>query len=91
MGKGDKKSRRGKLFKGSYGVRRQQKNKTAAIPVKSAPEVPKAAKEAKVIKEESKPVSQIKEIKETRSIATPKTVKAAAPAKKDVKPKKTES
>jgi len=28
MGKGDRKTRRGKIIKGSYGVRRRKKNKT---------------------------------------------------------------
>jgi 30S ribosomal protein S31 len=35
MGKGDKKSKRGKIIIGSYGVRRpRKKNKTVAKPVK---------------------------------------------------------
>ncbi len=31
MGKGDKKTRRGKLFMNSYGVRRPKKKDTAAV------------------------------------------------------------
>ncbi|MCD6332277.1 MAG: 30S ribosomal protein THX [Bacteroidales bacterium] len=34
MGKGDKKTRRGKLFSGTYGVRRPRK-KTQSTPVKT--------------------------------------------------------
>ncbi len=33
MGKGDKKSRRGKLFSGSFGVRRPRKKKKVIAPV----------------------------------------------------------
>ncbi len=35
MGKGDRKSRRGKLFRGTYGKRRRQKAKKRAAAVKS--------------------------------------------------------
>jgi 30S ribosomal protein S31 len=31
MGKGDKKSRRGKIYKGSYGVRRPKKRKKSVL------------------------------------------------------------
>ena len=38
MGKGDKKTRRGKLFQGSFGVRRpKNKKKVVAKPIKVAP------------------------------------------------------
>ena len=47
MGKGDKKSRRGKIWNGSYGVRRPRKKKVSA-PVKQAkPKAKKALAKAK--------------------------------------------
>jgi 30S ribosomal protein S31 len=56
MGKGDQKSRRGKLFKGSYGARRKRK-KTAAPEAMSKP-APKAVSDkpkAAAGKESKKP------------------------------------
>jgi 30S ribosomal protein S31 len=51
MGKGDKKTRRGKLFMGSYGVRRpRNKKKTTApvvVEVAQAPQAPVETKKAK--------------------------------------------
>lgn len=46
MGKGDKKTKRGKIVLGSYGVRRSRKKKSAvaAIPSKSKPAVKAEAK-----------------------------------------------
>ncbi|MFP4059244.1 MAG: 30S ribosomal protein THX [Bacteroidales bacterium] len=37
MGKGDRKTRRGKLFRGSRGVRRPSKKKKDALPVQESP------------------------------------------------------
>lgn len=34
MGKGDAKTRRGKIFRGSYGVHRKRKGKKTAVPPK---------------------------------------------------------
>jgi 30S ribosomal protein S31 len=34
MGKGDKKSRKGKIFRGSYGVARPRKSNIAILPAK---------------------------------------------------------
>ena len=70
MGKGDKKTRRGKLFSGSFGVRRR-KNK----PV-SARTAQKAVKE--------------KEIKEVKPVVHEVKAAKPAPAKKEIKPKKSE-
>jgi 30S ribosomal protein S31 len=46
MGRGDKRSRKGKIFKGSYGNSRPHKVKTAAAPA-AAPKKAKAEKPAK--------------------------------------------
>ena len=48
MGKGDKRSRKGKVWKGSYGnSRKRKKSKAAFVPkVKKAAAAPKAAAEA---------------------------------------------
>lgn len=48
MGKGDKKSKRGKLFMGSYGVRRPKKKKNAITKVVEI--TPKPVEEKKVKK-----------------------------------------
>ena len=45
MGKGDKKTKRGKITKGSYGVRRPRKKQKAII--KAAPKVKKTAEKPK--------------------------------------------
>jgi len=37
MGKGDRRSRRGKLFRGTFGKSRKHKGESVAIPVKSTP------------------------------------------------------
>ena len=58
MGKGDKKSRRGKITMGSYGVSRPRKKSTSVVAVKSAtPKVAKltAAKTEKVAKKAAAP------------------------------------
>ena len=59
MGKGDIKTRRGKLFAGSYGVTRPR-NKKKGMP--SAPKPEKALKDQNIAKEE---VAEKKEAKET--------------------------
>ena len=64
MGKGDKKSRRGKIILGSYGVRRPRKknNKPEVKPVKQI--LTKEPKEKKPLKEkkEHKEVTEVKEV-----------------------------
>ncbi len=47
MGKGDKKTRRGKLFMGSYGVRRLRNKKKTNAPVIEVAPVPVEVKKAK--------------------------------------------
>jgi len=73
MGKGDKKTRRGKLFQGSFGVRRP-KNKPVAAPV-----AVKAAKE-KEVKEVKATVHEVKAPKAApaKKEAKPKKTEEAA-------------
>lgn len=52
MGKGDKKSRKGKIFMGSYGVTRPRKKKTAAKA--SAKKATKTATPKKAAKKSAK-------------------------------------
>lgn len=56
MGKGDKKSKRGKIVRGSYGVRRRQRVRRAQFPEagdkNTTPETKIKADEARVIKSE---------------------------------------
>ena len=61
MGKGDKKTRRGKIILGSYGVRRPRKknDKPEVKPVKTI-----LLKEPK----DKKPVKEKKEVKETAAV-----------------------
>lgn len=77
MGKGDKKSRRGKIHIGSHGVRRPHRKAKTEIPV-TKPEVVKAEPKPKTAKkataEKAEPVEEVVEEK-------PKKV-AKKPAKK---------
>lgn len=86
MGKGDKKSRRGKIAIGSYGVRRRSKIKRAVPaakvkpappkkPVKKSPEVP-----APVEEEAGTTVAAATEAKPAKKKAAPKTTKKDKPA-----------
>jgi len=82
MGKGDKKTKRGKLFQGSFGVRRRKKGDKVSLSGKST-----------VAVETAKEVKEVKEVKETKEVKTPhpKTTKSAPAAKKEPKPRKQES
>ena len=76
MGKGDKKTKRGKIFQGSFGVRRRKnKDKKGPEPVVA----PKAVKSKE---------KEVKEVKEVKEPAPAKAPKAAAAAKKEPKAKK---
>lgn len=44
MGKGDKKTKRGKIVKGTYGVTRPKKQKNAEAETKNVPDKKKAGK-----------------------------------------------
>jgi ribosomal small subunit protein bTHX len=85
MGKGDKKTKRGKILMGSYGVRRRRKQAGTNIPVKSLKEeVP-----VKAVME--KPATKHKAEKE-EILAEAPVIEAAAevaekPAKKKAPPK----
>lgn len=71
MGKGDKKSKRGKIILGTYGVRRSQKAKKTVV-------IPAVKATAPVIEEKAKPVKAA--VKTTKPKAAPKS--AAKPAAK---------
>jgi len=73
MGKGDRKTRRGKLFSGSFGVRRRKKKNSNTAP--AVPQAPKA-KEVKAVAPEVKPPKAAPARKE------PKTKKAVDPTLK---------
>jgi len=85
MGKGDKKTRRGKIILGSYGVRRPRKknNKPEIKPVKEV--MIKEPKDKKPLKEKKEPkeataakvVKEAKEVKEGKEV---KVVKEVIPA-----------
>jgi ribosomal small subunit protein bTHX len=75
MGKGDKKSRRGKIYRGSFGKRRPRKK------IKNIATVPTSKK---VVKEEKKDTA-VEEVKPEKK----KTEKAAVEEKKPKKKKST--
>ncbi|MBL7889292.1 MAG: 30S ribosomal protein THX [Bacteroidetes bacterium] len=54
MGKGDKKSRKGKISMGSYGVRRPRKKAKSAASAKAAAPAKKAAAPKKAAKKAAK-------------------------------------
>jgi len=89
MGKGDKKSKRGKIVIGSYGVSRPRKNKRVRTPMVKIKIEPKI-KEPKAKKEEKKiiPVEPVVEVQVTEVIEEKLTKKA--PVKKSVKKTVTE-
>lgn len=92
MGKGDKKTRRGKIILGSFGVRRPKSSKNKAIVnVKaSADAAPPKVKKAPAAKAEVKPKIKIAEVAEVTEVvvaSVEETAVAAAPkpVKKAVK------
>lgn len=101
MGKGDKKSKKGKRFLGSYGVSRSQKKKTVTAdipaektkkpkpPKEEVKEKPKAAKKETA---EEKPKAAKKEAAEAKPKAPKKEAaeKKPAAAKAEAKKKNTE-
>jgi 30S ribosomal protein S31 len=77
MGKGDKKTKRGKIIMGSYGVRRPQRNKSGyTAEGKSAEEKAKTDAQPKeeVRKEKKKTATKkaVAEVKEEAAVETPK-------------------
>ena len=93
MGKGDKKTKRGKIIMGSYGVRRSKKSKKGFVPDLTAKE-PKAKVEKPVTedapKEKKKPAVAKKVVAEKTTPATkevPKKKTTRKPADKETKKK----
>lgn len=85
MGKGDQKSKRGKIIRGTYGVRRSQRTKKNEV---IAAKVPAPATEVKVIAVKAA-VKTTKPRAATKSAAKPATKtgeKAAKAAPKTTKP-----
>jgi ribosomal small subunit protein bTHX len=88
MGKGDKKTKRGKLIIGSYGVRRKKKKKTSGS-VSDAPIKKTEAKKAAPIKEKVEETTvATEEIKNEKPKAEQKPVTAPKKTKKETEPSK---
>jgi ribosomal small subunit protein bTHX len=86
MGKGDKKSKRGKILMGSYGVRRRHKKgarATVAVAVKEVVAPVKVPKE----KPSARPKAEVEEIKAEAPVAEIALEVAEKPAKKKSPPK----
>ena len=77
MGKGDKKSRRGKIVLGSFGVRRPRKKSYTPSVKEVRVTIENEPKGEKVVKE----IKEVKEIKKKTTAKTPGSVKE----KKEVK------
>jgi 30S ribosomal protein S31 len=81
MGKGDKKTKRGKIVIGSYGIRRPRKKTYVPVTVEKVSVEVKAVKEKPAVKEVKVPVEAaakketkpVKEKKETKAENTEKT------------------
>ena len=97
MGKGDKKSKRGKIIIGSYGVRRARNKKKALLPVveKKIVEKPKKSAKTEVVETPEQvaevvvqPIVEVK--KPVKKAAAKKTTEGEteAPKPKAAKPKK---
>jgi ribosomal small subunit protein bTHX len=87
MGKGDKKTKRGKLFKGSFGVSRRHNKPKNTNPSVSAEKKVIEVKEAVVPEKEIKEIKAKEPAKKAPVAAKPK---APAAAKKEPKAKKAE-
>ena len=88
MGKGDKKTKRGKIIMGSYGVRRPQRQKSK-LTTETKPAVikekPVKAEKESVPKEKKKPATKkvVAEAKEESKAATPKKKTTRKSAEKE--------
>lgn len=84
MGKGDKKTRRGKIILGSFGVRRPRKNN-----IKPAV---KPEKDVRAKEEKTAVVKEVKETKPSRPAGEKPATKSPKPAKekKEIKEEKAE-
>jgi 30S ribosomal protein S31 len=89
MGKGDKKTRRGKIILGTFGARRRHKkaDKAAIKPMNVVTD--KEVKDKKPVKEKSevREVKPVEEVKEVKEVKVPRE-RVAAKATKVVKEKK---
>ena len=95
MGKGDKKTKRGKIIIGSYGVSRQRVSKNSYVPSEVKVKLPEEAKqvvpaieEEKIATSKKKPATKkpaAKEVDDTQlANAQPEQKKAKKPAAKKV-------
>jgi len=77
MGKGDKKTRRGKLFQGTYGVRRRKNKKETYKPVRKlvTAEIKEEKQETQTAKTVKKPSSARKASKPKKEEKTTKSQK----------------
>jgi len=92
MGKGDKKSRRGKIIIGTYGVRRRRKKHSKPhdiAPVKKKEIPKKIIEKAEPVKEELV-VAEVPQTKATKPKTKPKDILPQEPEKKSEKTEKTE-
>jgi 30S ribosomal protein S31 len=96
MGKGDKKTRRGKIIIGTFGVRRRRKKdgkqdiKPAIAPIAKEVKEKKPVREKTEVKE-AKAAAEVKEVKAIKEKAAPRAPKVAKEKKEvaaEPKPKK---
>ena len=91
MGKGDKKTKKGKRFMGSYGVSRKRKSNKTIFKSKSKPSVKKEEQEKGEV-EELTGITKKESAKKTKTKAQPKAkAKKAAVKKAPTKKKATAS
>lgn len=85
MGKGDKKTKRGKILMGSHGVRRARRKHAGAIPLVAL----KEEKPAEEIKEKApaKPKAVNEDVQVEKQIVTASPEEIAKPARKKAPPK----
>ncbi|MFU8844906.1 MAG: 30S ribosomal protein THX, partial [Bacteroidales bacterium] len=83
MGKGDKKTKRGKIISGTYGVRRLKKRKGTTAKISDRSEI--AGKKAKKPIEPGKKKPQKKKETEEKSPDITEKAKIAAPSAKEKK------
>ncbi len=83
MGKGDKKTRRGKIIIGSFGVRRPNSSKRKSF-VKTEAD-PVAATEKEAVKPKAEKKSKVKAVETTEGSVTAAEATPAKTAKKTVK------
>ncbi len=90
MGKGDQKTRRGKIVRGSFGVRRRKKNKISVQAVVSIPKPKVIEEKSKATKPAPKKAAAEKPAEEKKP-AVKKTAAKTTTAKKPAASKKKET